>query len=250
MDKRDKLLEIAVTEQPQIVITSFGPDISGVGDACCGGIALVDDYALSRFCLIESLRQSLPQDLEIRAFSTVQEALSSGAPQMQMMVLCTHRQTEQQVEAALEASKGTEARLLVVTDEKASELWAFFKEALRAGICGFVSTTDTEFRTLNAAIEFVLKGGVFVPPEFFMHDSPRSYEPRNGRRTPDQLTNRQADVFSKLREGKPNKLIAYELNMSESTVKVHLRNILRTIGATNRTQAVFKAQAHHLRLGL
>jgi DNA-binding NarL/FixJ family response regulator len=166
-----------------------------------------------------------------------------------MVVLCTHRQTGQHVKAAIEAIQSTPARVLVVTDERASELWSFFREALRAGICGFVSTIDTEFRTLNAAIEFVLNGGVFVPPEFFMQDSAGSDEPKKALRAPDQLTNRQAEVFAKLREGKPNKLIAYELNMSESTVKVHLRNIMRTIGATNRTQAVFKAQPHHLRAG-
>ncbi len=246
----DKLLEVAITERPQFSAPNLGADISEVDSACCGSIALVDEHALSRFCLIQSLRQSLSHDLDIRPFCTVEEALSSGAAQMQMVVLCTHRQTEQQVKAAIEACKGTETRLLIVTDERAGELWAFFKEALRAGICGFVSTTDTEFRTLNAAIEFVLKGGVFVPPEFFMHDAARSDEPKKAHRAADQLTCRQAEVFAKLREGKPNKLIAYELNMSESTVKVHLRNIMRTIGATNRTQAVFKAQPHHLRLGL
>jgi DNA-binding NarL/FixJ family response regulator len=56
------------------------------------------------------------------------------------------------------------------------------------------------------------------------------------------LTRRQAEVFAKLQQGKPNKVIAYELGMSESTVKVHLRSLMRTIGATNRTQAVFMGQ--------
>ena len=49
-------------------------------------------------------------------------------------------------------------------------------------------------------------------------------------------------VLAQLRQGKANKLIAHELSMSESTVKVHVRNIMRKMGATNRTQAVYKAQ--------
>lgn len=57
------------------------------------------------------------------------------------------------------------------------------------------------------------------------------------------MSPRQRDVFSHLRQGKANKVIAYELGVSESTVKVHIRNIMRKIGATNRTQAVYKAQA-------
>jgi DNA-binding CsgD family transcriptional regulator len=55
------------------------------------------------------------------------------------------------------------------------------------------------------------------------------------------LSARQLAILSLLREGWPNKMIARELGMSESTVKVHLRNIMRKMGATNRTQAAYKA---------
>ncbi len=56
------------------------------------------------------------------------------------------------------------------------------------------------------------------------------------------LTSRQVAVLAHLRQGKPNKIIAHDLRMSESTVKVHIRNIMRKMGATNRTQAVYKAR--------
>jgi DNA-binding NarL/FixJ family response regulator len=55
------------------------------------------------------------------------------------------------------------------------------------------------------------------------------------------LTPRQLEVLNRLREGKPNKLIARDLNMTEATVKVHVRQIMRKLGATNRTQAVLCA---------
>ena len=55
------------------------------------------------------------------------------------------------------------------------------------------------------------------------------------------LTPRQLEVLGRLREGKPNKLIARDLNMTEATVKVHVRQIMRKLGATNRTQAVLAA---------
>jgi DNA-binding NarL/FixJ family response regulator len=44
-----------------------------------------------------------------------------------------------------------------------------------------------------------------------------------------------------LRRGKANKIIAYELNMKESTVKVHVRNIMKKLRATNRTQVAYIA---------
>lgn len=59
-----------------------------------------------------------------------------------------------------------------------------------------------------------------------------------GRDAPEAgLTQREVDVVRKLRLGKPNKIIAYELGISISTVKVHLRNIMRKTGATNRVEA-------------
>ena len=48
-------------------------------------------------------------------------------------------------------------------------------------------------------------------------------------------------MLAQLQQGKANKIIAHELGMSESTAKVHIRNIMRKMGATNRTQAAFNA---------
>jgi len=53
------------------------------------------------------------------------------------------------------------------------------------------------------------------------------------------FTPRQAAVVEALRQGKPNKIIAYELDMRESTVKVHIRHIMKKLNATNRTQVAF-----------
>ena len=50
------------------------------------------------------------------------------------------------------------------------------------------------------------------------------------------LTARERDVLHSLRSGHQNKIIAYELGISESTVKVHLRNIMKKLNASNRTQ--------------
>ena len=54
----------------------------------------------------------------------------------------------------------------------------------------------------------------------------------------DGFTPRQSEILNCLRRGLSNKLIAYELQMCESTVKIHVRNIMKKLGATNRTQVV------------
>jgi len=55
------------------------------------------------------------------------------------------------------------------------------------------------------------------------------------------FTARQAAVLGALRQGKANKQIAYELNMREGTVKVHIRNIMRKLKAKNRTEVAVLA---------
>jgi DNA-binding CsgD family transcriptional regulator len=52
----------------------------------------------------------------------------------------------------------------------------------------------------------------------------------------EKLTARQAEVVTALCLGKPNKIIAHELNIRESTVKLHVRNIMKCLGARGRTE--------------
>ncbi|MBJ6123843.1 LuxR C-terminal-related transcriptional regulator [Microvirga splendida] len=59
-----------------------------------------------------------------------------------------------------------------------------------------------------------------------------------------KLSAREAQILGYLREGAPNKVIARELNLSESTVKVHVKAILKKVGACNRTQAALWATRH------
>jgi DNA-binding NarL/FixJ family response regulator len=57
-----------------------------------------------------------------------------------------------------------------------------------------------------------------------------------------QLTDRQKEILSQIANGHSNKMIAYSLNISEQTVKVHLGEIFKKIKVFNRTQAVIKAK--------
>jgi DNA-binding NarL/FixJ family response regulator len=56
------------------------------------------------------------------------------------------------------------------------------------------------------------------------------------------LTAREAEVLAALQKGYPNKWIAHHLNLSENTVKAHIRKIMRKLHATNRTEAVIFSQ--------
>ena len=69
----------------------------------------------------------------------------------------------------------------------------------------------------------------------------RKRHPQRCRKSNGLFTARQAAVVEALRRGKANKIIAYELKMRESTVKVHVRNIMKKLHATNRTEVAYLA---------
>ena len=59
------------------------------------------------------------------------------------------------------------------------------------------------------------------------------------------LTGRELSVVQAIQQGKSNKIIAHELNMGLSTVKVHLRNVMRKMNAKNRTDVAMKLNLAH-----
>jgi DNA-binding NarL/FixJ family response regulator len=118
--------------------------------------------------------------------------------------------------------------------------------ALEQGVRGYI-TTSLEPSEAAAALHCVVAGGTFVPPDALMkltqdrqHQSRQPGEPE---RSPfERLTPREREVLVHLREGKPNKIIAHELAISESTVKVFVQRILTKLSVSNRTEAALLAE--------
>jgi DNA-binding NarL/FixJ family response regulator len=106
--------------------------------------------------------------------------------------------------------------------------------ALRMGVQGFIPTQLDPLVAIEA-MKFVFAGGVFFPPSALLDRSgpEASFSAEAGK----NLTERQTQVVELLQRGKSNKVIARELGMQESTVKVHVRQIMRKLGVSNRTQA-------------
>ena len=91
------------------------------------------------------------------------------------------------------------------------------------------------------AIGLALAGGIFVPASSVLAmRQPDRFGRRSRSADGRACSPRQAEVVEALRRGKANKIIAYELNLRESTVKVHIRNIMRKLKATNRTEVAYK----------
>ena len=118
--------------------------------------------------------------------------------------------------------------------------------AIEAGAAGFIPKT-ARLGVMQAALRVVLDGGVYLP-EAVLTRSAAPVPPPDEAGDSLGLSPRQLDVLKLLIEGKPNKLICRELDLSESTVKTHLAAIFRRLNANSRTQAVVAAARLGLRL--
>ena len=131
--------------------------------------------------------------------------------------------------------------------------------AIDLGAMGFVPKRSSN-EQLREALSMVMRGGLFVPPMMLGLLEPEGRAALNAEALaavtqagsvaaaqPYQqvatlesvgLTPRQTDVLNLLLQGKPNKLIARDLNLSVETVKDHVAAVLRALNVNSRTQAV------------
>ena len=141
-----------------------------------------------------------------------------------------------------------DASMLVVLSSEDNP--ATIRRAIDAGASGYVPKSSTP-QVLIAALRLVMAGGIYIPPpalRAFAGTSAPARPPAapNGPRSTEHLSGRQMEVLLKAVQGKANKVIAREMQLSEGTVKAHLSAAFRILGVQNRTEAVFAAA----RLGL
>jgi DNA-binding NarL/FixJ family response regulator len=100
------------------------------------------------------------------------------------------------------------------------------------------------FLSKDSTADFIilkLKPLFAIDPDYVATDV--NLEPKEFR-----LTQRQLEVLDLIAQGHPNKVIADYLDISEQTVKIHINQIFKELRVFNRTQAMIKAQKHHLLL--
>lgn len=132
------------------------------------------------------------------------------------------------------------------------------QQTLDIGVAGYIPKTSSN-SLIVSAINLVLAGGVYIPHEllYSTKNTPVSAEKQKEYISPlktleklvtnttdvhpKRLTERQIDIVKCIAEGLSNKQIAYKLNLTEGTVKVHITVILKVLNVKNRTSAVIEA---------
>lgn len=121
----------------------------------------------------------------------------------------------------------------------ASDDQSLVQKALNLNASGFIPKTSG-IETIISAVNAVLRGDIWVP-ESYQQPSAADKEAEEIARRVATLTAQQIRVLMMLKEGLLNKQIAYELNVSEATIKAHVSAILQKLNVSSRTQAVIAA---------
>lgn len=209
-------------------------------------ILLIDDHALFREGL-KFLLRSLDAALEVDEASDCTRALEHAAKRAYDLVLLDLKMPGVAGLDALVALRDAipEAPLVVLSGEDNPGV---VRAAIEGGAMGFIPKSSTP-EILIQALRLVLARGVYLPPAVLdgarAAAAPAAASP--GAAMP-VLTPRQMDVLRCVIQGKPNKLIARELEVSEHTVKAHLSSVMRALDARNRTEAVYAAAKMGMRL--
>jgi DNA-binding NarL/FixJ family response regulator len=209
-----------------------------------GGVSLVliDRRPLTRQCLGQWLQDASP-DLDVVSVGTPGDLLdisaSLGDPHIIIFSIGGASVDDREVIAKMTLLRCYMSRipLVVLSDRDDIE---DIVEAMGHGVRGYIPTS-LEPSEAAAALQYVAAGGTFVPAsamiEFAQARQQGSHRGSDQEeRRFERLTPRESEVLARLRQGKPNKVIAYELKISEGTVKVFVRRILAKLHASNRTE--------------
>jgi DNA-binding NarL/FixJ family response regulator len=205
-------------------------------------MGVIDEKTFTRECIIRCLR-TLDDRLRIEGFPTCDECLQTGEGQD----LVLYHLREDLSQWGKNSQKLISLRkllsivpVIILSDtENQNSLAQIFESGAR----GFISTGDTTLEQITGIIRLVSVGGVFVPLSSL---SPRKSEGLTSTAelgSSNEFTRNELAVLDRLKVGKANKIIAYELGLSESTVKVHIGRIMKKLNVTNRTQIVCRAYA-------
>jgi DNA-binding NarL/FixJ family response regulator len=199
-----------------------------VGRNAMISIGMVDDHPFTRECITKSL-QEICDLLDVTSFATCDECLKSEG-NYDLILYHAHESVANRNddhERLASVKKVLQiAPVIILCDV----------DCLDSIIAAFDSGASTTLGLAVEIIRLVRAGGTFVPPSSLSLGRVTRQGETAGAILTLQFTPRQIEVLERLKLGKANKIIAHELGMSESTVKIHIRSIMKKMKATNRTE--------------
>jgi DNA-binding NarL/FixJ family response regulator len=202
-------------------------------------VIIADDHPLFRDALKQTLASALPGTsiTEAGSVEKLLEVLSQNASAD--LVLLDLKMPGERGAASLSGLTGlmylrSQHPSIPVVIVSASDNPSMIRRCLNLGASGFISKS-LPVEEIRTAVKSVLDGGVWFPSDV-QRDAGGELAELSARLA--TLTPQQVRVLSMLGQGLLNKQIAFELSVSEATVKAHVSAILQKLGVDSRTQAV------------
>jgi DNA-binding NarL/FixJ family response regulator len=199
-------------------------------------VLLVDDHPMFRagFAVLLS---ALDASIEVVHANNCAEAVAQADRAFDLVLLDMQLPDVSGVEA-LAAIKATfeDVPVVAVSGEQDP---ALIRRVIDHGAAGYIPKSSHP-DILVPALRLVLARGIYLPP-IALADAPEEAPAARleSATAVSQLTQRQREVLERALQGKPNKVIARELGISEGTVKAHLAIAFRVLGVRNRTEALY-----------
>jgi DNA-binding NarL/FixJ family response regulator len=197
-------------------------------------ILIVDDHALFRDGM-KFLLQELSDSVEILEAEDCESAIiSARETQFKLVLMDLKMPGSSGVEALVEFRHACpESPVVVLSGEGTPSI---VRDAIQNGAMGFLAKSSNHEIMIHA-LKLVLSGGIYLPASVLALSDPIvEAQPKI-----ESLTERQLEVLRNLIEGKTNKVIARNMDVSEHTIKAHLSTVFSVLGAKSRTEAVYKA---------
>lgn len=192
---------------------------------------IVDDHPLFRDALTTALSLASGATAQAVHAGSIREALEQIEDNTFSLVLLDLNLTDANGfnGFARLQSEGVDCPIVVVS---ATESEGVFQQARTLGAAGYLPKS-LGLEELAAALATVMDGGQWFPESSGVSTGDEAEAERVA-----SLTPAQRRVINGLSDGLLNKQIAYEMGISEATVKAHMTAIFRKLGANNRTQAL------------
>lgn len=199
-------------------------------------IVVADDHPLFRAALASALMQAAPEARidECDSLADARRALSARSVDLLLLDL---KLSDVDGFAGLAAVRG-EFPAVPVAVVSASEDAVTIRRALAFGAAGFIPKSAT-LSQMTEALRAIRDGDAWTPP---LSDTEPGDDGDMAERIA-SLTPSQLKILVGLQQGRLNKQIAFDLGVTEATIKAHLTTVFRKLGVQNRTQAVIAAQA-------
>ncbi len=207
-------------------------------------LIVADDHPLFRNALINAISATfaMKETIETDSFDTTCEALDKH-PDTELLLLDLHMPGNCGFFGLIHLRKHYPTLPIVVIS--ASDDIDVIRRVITFGASAFIPKSSNPV-VISDALKSVLNGDVWVPPELekqvWETDNDENIgEDTNLAEKIATLTQQQYKVLYYVNDGWLNKQIAWDLNISEATVKAHMTAIFRKLGVSNRTQAVILA---------